>query len=132
MKVKKNQTAAVDEYMNQLTHPLKTGVQTLRETIKGVDAGITEEVKWNAPSFSYTDYIATFNLRDQKRIHLVFHNPLTPQVESDLLEGDYPDGRRMAYFADLSEVEAKKDELARVVQELVALMDQSVSKTSGR
>jgi hypothetical protein len=124
MMAKKNKTEEVDEYMEGLDHPLKAGVQSLREAIKGVSAGITEEVKWNAPSFSYKDYIATFNLRDKSRIHLVFHNPLTPQVKSDLLEGDYPDGRRMAYFADLAEVEAKKPELQRVVAEIIRLIDE--------
>jgi hypothetical protein len=122
--VKKNKTEDVDRYMEALGHPLKTGVQMLRDAIKGVNKGITEEVKWNAPSFSYNDYIATFNLRDKSRIHLVFHNPLTPQVESDLLEGDYPDGRRMAYFADLDEVWSKKAELERVVNEIIYLMDE--------
>jgi hypothetical protein len=121
---RKNQTEAVDEYMEGLDHPLKAGVQELREAIKGVDQDILEEVKWNAPSFSYKDDLATFNLRDRSRIHLVFHNPRTPEVKSDLLEGDYPDGRRMAYFASMAEVSEKKAELARVIGELVRMMDE--------
>jgi hypothetical protein len=125
MAIKKNKTEEVDEYMDRLDHPLKAGVQELREAIKGANEAITEEVKWNAPSFSHKDYLATFNLRDKSRIHLVFHNPMTPKVKSDLLEGDYPDGRRMAYFADLVEVKAKKFELQRVIKELVRLMDEN-------
>jgi uncharacterized protein YdhG (YjbR/CyaY superfamily) len=43
----------VDEFMAALDHPFKAGVQAVRETIRGVHPGITEQVKWNAPSFSY-------------------------------------------------------------------------------
>ena len=35
-----------------------------------------------------------------------------------------PDGRRMAYFADMAEIKAKKAELKRVVKELVKMMDE--------
>ncbi len=54
---------AVDAYMERLDHPLKAEVQAVRDLIKGVDSRITEQVKWNAPSFSYMGYLATFNLR---------------------------------------------------------------------
>jgi hypothetical protein len=81
-----------------------------------------EEIKWKAPSFSYQgEYLVTFNLRDTSRIHLVFHNPLLPQVKSTLLEGDYKD-RRMAYFADMQDVEAKKAALQKVLKDLIKLI----------
>jgi hypothetical protein len=64
----------------------------------------------------------TFNLRDIKRIHLVFHNPLIPQVESKLLEGDYVD-RRMVYFADIQDIKAKKPLLEKALKDLIKLID---------
>lgn len=121
MTVKKNRTEDVDAYMAKSDHPMKDVVEEIRKIIKGVDPGITEEVKWNAPSFSYHDYIATFNLRDHSRVHLIFHAKHTPKVKSELLEGDYPDGRRMAYFADMKDAVAKKPELVRIIKELVKL-----------
>jgi hypothetical protein len=118
-----NLTDQVDAYMRQLDHPLKAEVQALREMIKGAHPVITEQVKWNAPSFRYKDYLATFNLRARQRVHLIFHNPLIAQVKSDLLEGDYKD-RRMAYFADMYDVNEKRAELERVIQSLVRMMDE--------
>ncbi len=112
----------VDEYMARLEHPLKAEVQAVREIILGVNPNITEEVKWNAPSFSYTDYIVTFNLRTDQHVHLVFHNPHIASIQSDLLQGDYVD-RRMAYFTDMDDVKDKQAELERVVRELIAIMD---------
>lgn len=115
-------TDKVDEYMRALNHPLKAEAEAIRKIIKGVHNDITEEVKWNAPSFSYKgEYLVTFNLRNEKRIHLVFHNPLIPQVRSQLLEGDYKD-RRMAYLASMKEVRANKPLLEKALKDLIKLI----------
>ena len=45
----------VDAFMAALDHPFKAEAQVVRDIIKGVHPGITEEVKWKAPSFSYAD-----------------------------------------------------------------------------
>jgi uncharacterized protein YdhG (YjbR/CyaY superfamily) len=118
---KPNNTQTVDENLSTLDHPLKAEVQAVRELIKGVHNEIDEEWKWNAPSFSYDGtYLVTFNLWEQKRIHLVFHNPEIVNVKSALLEGDYPT-RRMAYLTDLADIEAKRPELQRILRELITL-----------
>ncbi|HKY55990.1 MAG TPA: DUF1801 domain-containing protein, partial [Anaerolineales bacterium] len=77
-KLKKSETvSAVDEFMKKLKHPLKAEVQMLRDIIKKEDKNITEQIKWNAPTFSYNgEYLVTFNLWEKKKIHLVFHNPM--------------------------------------------------------
>lgn len=48
-----SKTAEIDAHMARLEHPLKAEVQAVREIIKSVNPGITEQIKWNAPSFSY-------------------------------------------------------------------------------
>lgn len=81
-----NHTEQVDEFMDQLDHPFKAEVHMVREIIKNVNADITEQIKWNAPSFSYKgESLVTFNLWEKKRIHLVFHNPMISKVKSKLL-----------------------------------------------
>jgi uncharacterized protein YdhG (YjbR/CyaY superfamily) len=118
-----NQTAKVDEFLEKLDHPFKAEVQAIRAIIKGVNTHITEQIKWNAPSFSYQGaYLGTFNLHAKSHVHLVFHNPMIAQVKSGLLEGDYKD-RRMAYFSDLHDVSVKEAELENVVKALVRLID---------
>ena len=119
-----NQTEKVDAFMEQLDHPFKAEVQTVREIIKNVHPGITEEIKWNAPSFSYKGYMATFNLWAKKHVHLVFHNGAILSNESGLLEGDYVD-RRMMYFSDMADVKAKQPILEKAIREWVNLMDQA-------
>jgi len=116
-----SRTDAVDEFLENLSHPLKAEVEAVRSIIKGVNKDINEEIKWRAPSFNYKgEYLVTFNLWETKRIHLVFHNPKIAQVKSKLLEGDYVD-RRMAYFADMQDVKAKKPLLEKALRDLIKL-----------
>ncbi len=122
----KKSKETVDQFMARLDHPLKAEVQALRDIIKGVSPNITEQIKWNAPSFSTTNYIVTFNLHDAQHVRLVFHNPAIASIQSDLLQGDYVD-RRLAYFASMDDVLAKQAELQSVVRQLVTLMDSQAS-----
>ncbi len=118
-----NKTEEVDAFMENLDHPFKAEVQAVRDIIKGVNPGITEQIKWNALSFSYEGYLVTFNLWAKQHVHLVFHNGAILSNESGLLEGDYPD-RRMAYFSSMEDVEAKKTALENAIHEWVMLRDQ--------
>jgi uncharacterized protein YdhG (YjbR/CyaY superfamily) len=116
-----NRTDKVEEFLENLSHPLKAEVEAVRSIIKGVNKDINEEIKWKAPSFNFRgEYLVTFNLRDEKRIHLVFHNPQISKVHSKLLEGDYKD-RRMAYFADMQDIKAKKSMLEKALKDLIKL-----------
>lgn len=113
--------SSVDAFLQTVDHPLGAEIEGLRKIIRGASSEVTEQIKWKAPSYSYRgQYLVTFNLREQQRIHLVFHNPHISKIKSNLLEGDYPD-RRMAYFSDMKDIKAKKKELQRVMKELLKL-----------
>jgi uncharacterized protein YdhG (YjbR/CyaY superfamily) len=121
-----SRTDKVDEFLENLSHPLKVEVEALRSIIKAVNKDINEEIKWKAPSFNFKgEYLVTFNLRDEKRVHIVFHNPMIAKVKSELLEGDYKD-RRMAYFTDMKDVKAKKPLLEKALKELIKLQKENV------
>lgn len=122
-----NKPEKVNDYMAKLDHPFKAEVQLLRDIIKGVNGAITEEIKWNAPSYGYKEYMVTFNLRATNHIHLVFHNTEIVKIKSDLLEGDYRD-RRMTYFSDRRDVETKKAAFESVLRELIELIDQKAEE----
>lgn len=120
-------TKKVDEFMDGLDHPLKAEVQTVRDIIKHANKDITEEVKWNAPSFSYNgEYLVTFNLWEREHIHLVFHNPEISKVKSKLLEGDY-DHRRMAHLFGKDDIKVKKPALEKVLKDLIKLQKKEKS-----
>ena len=116
-----NKTEEVDAFMEKLDHPFKAEVEAVRKIIKKVNEAITEQIKWNAPSFSYNgEYLVTFNLWTKDRVHLVFHNPMISKVNSPLLEGDY-DRRRMAYFKDMQDIRKKKPALEKALKDLIKL-----------
>ena len=117
-----NKTEEVDAFMRELDHPFKAEVEAIRKIIKKVNKGITEEIKWKAPSFSYRGYLVTFNLWEKKRVHLVFHNGAILKDKNGSLEGNYPD-RRMMYFADMKDVKKKKAALESFIKEWIRLMD---------
>lgn len=107
--------------MEKLNHPFKSEVQVLRQMIRSVNKEIEEEIKWNAPSFSYRgEYLVTFNLWEKNRIHLVFHNPEIAKVSSLLLEGKY-DHRRMTYFRDMADINTKRYAFEKVLKDLIKL-----------
>ena len=116
--------ASVDDFMARLDYPLKAEAQVLRDIIKAVDPSITEQIKWNAPSYRTSDYIVTFNFHDPQQLRLIFHNPAIASIPSDILEGDYPD-RRLVYIADMNDVNAKKPAIEQVVKTLVTRMAQA-------
>jgi uncharacterized protein YdhG (YjbR/CyaY superfamily) len=118
-----SRTDKVDEFLENLSHPLKAEIEAVRSIIKGVNKDINEEIKWKAPSFNYKgEYLVTFNLWEEKRIHLVFHNPQISKVKSKLLEGDYKD-RRMAYFTDMKDIKNKRPALEKVLKDLIKLQN---------
>lgn len=117
-----NKPEQVKAYLAALDHPLKAEVQALREIIHGVNDQITEQIKWNAPSFSYKGYLVTFNLHDKTQVRLVFHNGIILDDQSGFLQGTYPD-RRLAYFSSLEDVEAKRPALEAAIKTWVRLMD---------
>src|SRR5688572_11491172 len=117
-----DKTEQVNQFMEKLDHPFKPEVEAIRRIIKKVNSGITEEVKWKAPSFSYKRYMVTFNLWEKKRVHLVFHNGAILKDKNGLLEGSYPD-RRMMFFADMKDVKKKKAALETFIKEWIRLMD---------
>lgn len=113
-----NKTADVNAFMKQLDHPLKDAIEAVRDIIKS-NPDISERVKWNAPSFFYTDDLATIHVKARQHVHLIFHHPAIVSIQSEFLEGDYKD-RRMMYFESMKEVKARKKELTRIIKELVA------------
>lgn len=44
-------TADVDSYLDGLDHPDKAGICALRDAVMASVDGVSERVKWNAPSF---------------------------------------------------------------------------------
>lgn len=120
-KAKPSDEELVNDWMQQLEHPLKVEIDTVRTIIKQSNSSIKERIKWNAPSYYSTEDIVTFNHRATQHVHLIFHHPSIVKIKSALLEGDYKD-RRMLYLPNMKAIKANKKELQRIIQESVQLI----------
>lgn len=115
-----NKTAEVNVFLQTLDHPLLAEIEAVRAIIRS-NPKIEEHIKWNAPSFFYTDDLATIHVKAKQHVHLIFHHPAIVKIKSPYLEGDYKD-RRMMYFENMAEIKSRKKELTRIIRELVKLM----------
>lgn len=125
----------VDAYMQKLEHPLSDVVVALRKIILSTDDEIGEGIKWNAPTFFYAGemapsdpkkykrYIIVFNLYQKDCIRLVFPNGAKIKDSSGFLQGDYADGRRLAFFHSMKEVKSQTKPLQQAIRKWLNLLD---------
>jgi hypothetical protein len=122
-----NRSPSVEAFLANLDHPFKAEVLRLRDIILDSDDAITEQVKWNAPSFCYAgDDRITFRLHPPKAAQLIFHrgtkknnSKLDFEDSSDLLTWLAPD-RATLVFRSIDEVSAHEQALMQLVREWMA------------
>ena len=135
LSTKPSEPEKVDAYLKKLKHPLKEVVEALRQIILSTDKEIGEEIKWNAPTYffsgemrpfnpkEYKRYVIVFNLYQKPCIRLVFPSGAKVNDKTGLLQGDYSDGRRLALFPNMAEVESKEKVLQAVIKKWLKLLD---------
>jgi hypothetical protein len=107
----------VQAFLQGLQHSRKDEVEAVREIILSAHPGITEQIKWNAPSYCIDgDDRITFRLQPGDRVQLIFHRGAQKRDDaatfsfedgSGLLEWVAPD-RALVTFRDLDDVAAKR------------------------
>jgi hypothetical protein len=119
----------VDAFMKQLDHPLKKSIENIRTLILGADKGITEQIKWKAPSFCFMgDDRITFNLHKNDCILLIFHRGAKAKDgvgketlckdSTGLLEWLSGDRAVVKFFSE-AEVNEKKGKLLKIVKQWI-------------
>ena len=132
---KPSEPDAVDAWMAALKHPHHDVLDALRILILSVDKQIGEQIKWNAPTFFYTGPLRPSDPKEFKRIiivsnvfkkdciRLVFWQGARCNDTSGLLEGDYADGRRLATFTSVADVNAKEKQMRAVIKTWIKTLD---------
>ncbi len=118
-------TEQVVQFLENLEHPLKQEIEEVRKIILGTNEHITEQIKWNAPSFCYQqEDRVTMNLQGKGFFRLVFHcgaKKKEPASVGRLFDDTtglldwVADDRAVVKITDMSDVESKKDRLVEVV-----------------
>jgi hypothetical protein len=118
----------VDSFLAALNSPFKPQILALRQIILEIDPSITEQIKWNVPSFCTSEHFATFNLRAKDSTGIILHlgakvrdTAVTGISISDpesLLEWLGAD-RAIVKFYDLNDIESKKLAFVKIVQQWI-------------
>jgi len=117
----------VASFYDNNDHPLKDVVASLRKIILDNSTEIAEQIKWNSPAFYFTSEMQDFDPKEYKRdivvmnlhkkdsVMLVFPTGARVKDDTGILEGEYMDGRKVAKFSSVSEVQLKEDALKSVL-----------------
>jgi hypothetical protein len=127
-------TEQVTAHIQALDSALAATVTALRNIILSTDTEIGEQIKWNSPSFYYTGAMKPFDPKEYKRdivvmnlhrgqIMLVFPTGARISDNTGLLEGSYTDGRRIAKFRDLEDVQARSGALQTLIRDWLSTVE---------
>jgi hypothetical protein len=118
----------VTKFLDELNHPLRKEIERLRLEILSADTGLQENIKWNGPNYFFdkSDRI-TMKIQPPKLIHLIFHcgAKVQKQPENRLIKDDSgvlswkENDRAVATFRNMAEIEQKKSDLARIIQDWI-------------
>lgn len=109
-------------------------VEAIRKVIVSTDTMISEQVKWNSPSFFYNGEMKPFDPKEYKRDLVVINThrgyallvfPTGEKVKdvSAFLEGKYTDGRRIMKIIDLADLKLKEKDLKKVIKAWLKLVE---------
>ena len=90
--------------------------------ILATDERVSEEIKWQAPTFVYKGNIASFLPKPKKPVTLMFHQRASLDDPSRLLEGD-GDTSRPAKFTSAEDLAAKRAALEALIPSWIASKD---------
>jgi hypothetical protein len=119
---------SVESFLASLDHPCKQETLALREIILAADAAISEEIKWNVPSFKTSEHFATLNLRAKSGIGVIMHFGAKKNAISttgvaiadphSLLEWAAKD-RAFVNFKDVEDIAAKRAAFTKIIRQWI-------------
>jgi hypothetical protein len=124
----KAQGSPVEDYLDALEHRLKPEVLALRQLIVESVPGLTERIKWNAPSFGRgEDDRITMRLHPGDRLQLILHRGAKAGAD-DFFRFEDPDkliswaapDRGVISISDGADLEKKSAALAEILRRWVA------------
>jgi len=132
-KVELTDSEQVTEHIGKLPKTIRPAVEYLRQVILSIDTEIAEHIKWNSPSFYFSGEMKPFDPKEYKRDILVM-NLRNDQImcvlptgmrivkNTEILEGNFTDGRRIINFKNLEDIKAKELQLRNTITEWIEVI----------
>ncbi len=114
---------SVEDYLATLAPPVRSDVDALRAIVLGAHPGLTEEIKWNAPSFADDGQDrVTLGLDGKGGYRIVLHRGAKPldtagfhfDDEAKLAKWPAPD-RGVIVLRDRTVIDARASDLSRLI-----------------
>jgi len=120
--------------MRKLAQTIQPVAEYLLQVILSINTEIAEHIKWNSPAFYFTGNMNPFDPREYKRdilvmnlrndkIQCVLPTGMKIAKNTEILEGNYTDGRRVINFKNLNDIKAKEHKLKSAITEWLELID---------
>lgn len=118
----------VTEFLDGLNHPLRAEIELLRNIIMKSEDGLSENIKWNGPNYSFEDQDrVTMKIQPPKQIQLIFHRgakkvdqPKTKLIDTNTKQLIWKgNDRAIMTFKNLSEIEKSKSELTEIIKKWI-------------
>jgi hypothetical protein len=124
----------VSLHIAQLPKEIQLAVEYLRQVILSIDQEISEQIKWNSPSFYYSGEMKKFDPKEYKQVILVMNlrnnkimcvlpTGMNIKVHTEILEGNYTDGRRIINFTGLYDIKLKEIKFRETIKEWLSLIE---------
>jgi hypothetical protein len=120
----KNMNDEVTKFLDELNHPLREEIELLRQIILNSNKGLTENIKWNGPNYSFDDQDRiTMRIHPPKQIQLIFHRGAKKLIQpknkliddkSGLLIWKEND-RAIVTFKNIVEIKKAKSDLEKII-----------------
>lgn len=133
-KVKLSDSEQVEQHIANLPKEIQPAIEHLRQLILSIDNNIAEHIKWNSPAFYYSGEMKAFDPKEYKRDILVMNlrkdkimcvlpTGMTIKNNTEILEGDYTDGRRIVNFKSLDDIKQKEAKFIETIKEWLTLIE---------
>jgi len=124
----------VNQHIEKLPKNIQPAVEYLRQLILSIDQEIAEHIKWNSPAFYFHGPMKAFDPKEYKRDILVMNlrndkvmcvlpTGAILKKNTEILEGNYSDGRRIINFTSLDDIKLKEDKLKQTIKEWLSLIE---------
>ncbi len=133
-KLKLTDSEQVSRHIANLPKEIQPAVEYLRQVMLSLDEEISEHIKWNSPSFYYSGDMKPFDPQEYKRDILVMYlrkdkimcvlpTGMNIKVNTEILEGNYTDGRRIINFTNLDDIKRKEAKFRETIKEWLYLIE---------
>lgn len=123
-----SKSAEVTSFLELEKHPFRVEIEKLREVILSANKGLTENIKWNGPNYSFNDQDRiTMRINPPKQLQLIFHRgaKVLEAPKNKLISEDFGmltwkgNDRAVTTFKNMNDIDSREKEIKQIVNDWI-------------